>query len=157
MPKRLTAFFLIFFIAAACSPSPHAVQTAIAQTQASFTSTPTIIPCTSRGWEEINDDLKLFYQQAKSLYVGMDKQAYLDNLRSYRIKISVVEIDPCSESARQTVLISVGSIITGMEFSINEEGAQSISTDMLTTGMIGLQDANAQLAALHILVVLSLE
>ena len=121
MKYLFISFFLVLFLTA-CAPSEQAIQTSIAKTQAAYTPTqqptttpnPTATPnpCTDKGWADIETYLKQFDQfRDNNLTVGTSVYSYLEGLENIRNKISTVEIDACSEIARQLFINFLGNQI----------------------------------------------
>ena len=118
--KKLIFLSVIALLLAACGPSQGAIQTAIAETQAAATpvtdSNPTsgIIPCPDLGWKEIETNLKQFNLVMASLEddTKTSIESYINTFDSFRDKVSLVEIESCSDHARQ-------SIVDGMTKEIN--------------------------------------
>lgn len=118
--KKVIFLSVIALLLAACGPSQANIQTAIAETQAAATPvpasnpSPSINPCPDLGWKEIETNLKQFYLVMSSLENGTNSsvESYINTFDSFRDKVSLVEIDTCSDHARQ-------SIVDGMTKEIN--------------------------------------
>jgi hypothetical protein len=118
--KKVIFLSVIAILLAACGPSQGDIQTATARTQAALTpapgsiASPTINPCPDRGWNEIETYLKQFNLVMKSLEndTNSSAESYMNTFDSFRDKVSLVEVDTCSDHARK-------SIVDGMTKEIN--------------------------------------
>lgn len=139
--KKIILFMVIAFLLSACEPSDRDIQAAIAETQLSWLPTPnrnqtitgetqapstpssrqnpsqTISPCSDQGWDEIESYLTQYHQEISSLGNAPlpDVNAYLDSLFSFKDKVSAVEIQSCTEHARQSIVNGMNNEINAMQ------------------------------------------
>lgn len=111
----------------ACEPLIQTVQTAVANTPSfipTFTPVPagTSIPCTSRGWQEISNDLREFNQRRAS--VAANNGAYLQGMKDTAARVDAVEIDQCSEPAYHLIEQGLAYQIYGNEIILTAGEAQ---------------------------------
>jgi hypothetical protein len=157
--KRVLLFLTSIILLSSCTPSPEAIQKAIAQTQTAMptplpTRTPiptaTINPCTDNGWSDISIYFKQFEDQKP--VVGTSVLAYVESLKNYQNKINGVTIDACSEHARQTIVEAMGNYIYVMGIII---GGGKLTSEEKTTTLLKyalmLKDSKQELAGLGII------
>ena len=172
MNKQFTIIvFLAVILLPACAPSQVAIQNAIAgtqtssanvqetqqaeiaQTQAAWTSTSTAIPtsiinpCSDIGWGDIVVYMSQFYQAQKNLVVGTSKAAYLLSLENYRNRINNVDVYPCTEHARQLVIMGVDNLIYSDQMIFNDADQTEYLT-VIVEGMKMILDAETELHGL---------
>ena len=115
---------ILSILVAACAPSETIVQTAMAETQRAWTPTPqataTTPSCTDKGWGDI----------AVYLQVGLDVRS-LETLKNMKAKISEVEIDACTEEARQLLLTAFAGEIESLTILNNSECETGIDSSLV--------------------------
>jgi hypothetical protein len=150
---KFIALICLCVISIACTPSEQALQTAIAETQASWTPTPiptaTKNPCSDRGWSDIGIYLKQFDQERGNLVVGSSISAYLDALGNTKDRINDVDIDACTEHARQLIVSGLANEIYGMRVVITG-GDQTQGQTTVISGVTMIKNAKAELSTLGI-------
>ena len=156
---RFSALTLVICLLASCAPSSQAIQNAIAQTQAAYTPTPTLVPtptmnpCTDHGWADIITYMNQYDLQEKNLVVGTSKSAYLLGLNNFKDKINGVVIDACTEHARQLVVSGIANRIYTMQLILSDGDETDWATAMVQ-GIKMIQDAETELKDLGLNVIL---
>jgi hypothetical protein len=152
MKLKLIALIIVFgTLISSCGPSEKAVQMAIAQTQTAMPTaipTATVNPCTDKGWADIAIYLKQF--DDTDPVVGTSIYAYLESLRNYQEKIKNVNIDACSEQARQKIISSVANQIYVMQDISSGGDLKPELITLLVESQSTLKEAIDELAALGI-------
>jgi hypothetical protein len=150
MKKFLLFLFVFVGIMSACAPSQSTVQTAIANTQAAWTPTPspiptaTINPCSDRGWADIVTYLKQYDQLQNSMQVGTSEAAFIAQLNNMEEKINSVSVDACTEHARQTVIGGLQNQTLAFQM-IFIDANNTDYLKVLASGLIMIKDAEKEL------------
>lgn len=158
MKKNSVALIIVFCLAlSACAPSEQVVQAALAQTQAaqptgtpSPTASPTKIPCSDRGWEDIALYLHQFDQAAQNVQAGTSIVAFLDQLGNTKDKINEVDIDACSEHARQLIISGLANEIYASENLLTGNDIEA-ATQVMIKGVDMIKEAKVELEKLGII------
>jgi hypothetical protein len=159
---RFLALILSICLLVACAPSAQAIQTAIAKTQAAYTPTPTLVPtptinpCSARGWADIATYVNQFGITWSSDPVGISTSTFLLQLKNLENKINAVSIDACTEHARQLVIGGLDNIIYGLQL-IFDDPNDSQAHDVMVKGVTMIDDTNVELSDLGIDITLSLK
>jgi hypothetical protein len=158
--RAIITYFLATIFFAGCTPSAQAVQTAMAKTQAAMPTptltataipspmtipSPTINPCSDRGWADIINYITQYNLSVKNVQVGSSIFAYVQTLKNYEEKINGVVIDSCTEHARQLVVTGLSNQTSAWQTVLS--GGKDYSTE-LVNGIKMLQDANTELNSL---------
>jgi hypothetical protein len=173
--KKIILFMIIAFLLSACEPSDRDIQAAIAETQlsssptprqnppktaktqASSTSTPgqnpsqTSNPCSAQGWDEIETYLTQYHQEINSLGNApiTDVNAHIDSFIGFKDKVSAVEIQPCTDHARQSIEIGMTNEINAMQI-IASGYARIDAAPIFLEGVTMIEEGINELAELGI-------
>jgi hypothetical protein len=159
---RFTILILVACLLAACAPSAQAIQTAVAKTQAAYTPTPTLVPtptinpCSDRGWADIAIYVHQFWLTWGNIQPGSSIAAHLMQLQNFESKINAVDIDACTEHARQSVVGGLDNLIYGLQLIITDP-KNSEASGVIVKGSMMINDANSELTGLGINITLSLK
>jgi hypothetical protein len=156
----ITLSCIAVILLTSCSPSPQAIQTAIAETQAALptltptatttqtaTPTATINPCSDRGWADIINYMTQYNLSVKNVQVGSSIFAYIQTLKNYEEKINSVVIDSCTEHARQLVITGLSNQTSAWQSVLTGSITNDMATQLVNS-LLMLKDAETELNSL---------
>ena len=150
---RTLPLFVAISLLVVCAPSQSAVQTAIVQTQTAYTPTPSPTPiCSDKGWDDIAAYMKQFDKTIDDVEQSSSLSAFLTSLENIRAKINNMEIAPCTESARQTIVNALfDKIQTLTDFTIGMID-QDQATQRIMESNSSIRSAAAELNAIGVII-----
>lgn len=175
--KNVVLLLLAALLLSACRPTRSDIQTAIAETQAVSTKTPeqkttktdqaqavstptpkqsptkAAISCPAKGWDEIGTYLTQYHQDINSLGTAPipDVNAYVDALMGFVEQIKAVNVEVCSENARQSIIDGMINEINAMQI-IASGYARIDAAPFFLEGVAMIEDGIKELAGLGILI-----